>query len=171
MNTLLSPDVTLIKRVMDEIEIELPYNMGVTNTFHFRSSQGTLKTIHLKMDILTNYSRIYVVQECIPVGCVPARGSSRPWGGSASVHAGIHNPPQVWAWRPPLCVGRETPPSQTPQLRPWVWAWRPPPMQGMLGYHLQGMLGYHSPLDTCKACWDTTCNACWNTTPSCEQNS
>ena len=87
--------------------------------------------------------------------------SSCPWRGgrSASVHAGIHNPPWVsawrlpwvWAWRPipPRCgpgdppgCGPGDPPGQTPQLPPWVWAWRPP-MQGMLGYHLQGMLGYH----------------------------
>ena len=67
-----------------------------------------------------------------------ARSSSRLRGGgmSASVHAGIHPHPQVWAWRTPLGVGLETspgvdlenpPPSQTSQPSPWVWAWRPPP--------------------------------------------
>ena len=77
--------------------------------------------------------------------------------------------PQVWAWRPP-----------------WVWAWRPPqvwacrppwpdPSSSPLGCgpgNLQGMLGY-TPLETCKACWDTTCKACWDTTPppTCEQKS
>ena len=55
---------------MDEIEIEVPYHMGVTNMFYLGGSQGTPKMIHLKMDILTNYFRIYVVQESIPEGCV-----------------------------------------------------------------------------------------------------
>ena len=63
---------------------------------------------------------------------------------SASVHAGIApgcgpgDPPEcgpgdpptwVWAWRPPLGVGLETPPGQTPQFPIWVWAWRPSPYQ------------------------------------------
>ena len=76
-------------------------------------------------------------QECIPAGCILATAVDIH-GGSASVHAGICNPLQVWAWRPP---------GQTPQLPPWVWAWRPPPwyLQGILGYYLQCMLGYHSP--------------------------
>ena len=73
-----------------------------------------------------------------------ARSSSRLLGEgvSASVHAGIHTRPRVWAWRPSLGVGLETPPSvsldpwvwdlrpppsQTPQLPHWVWAWRPLP--------------------------------------------
>ena len=45
--------------------------------------------------------------------------------------------------------------------------------QCMLGYtplgcwpgNLQGMLGYTTPLETCKAYWDTTYKACWDTTP------
>ena len=98
-----------------------------------------------------------------------ARGSSRPWRVSASVHAGIHTPPPlVWAWRPPWC-GPGDPPECGPGdplgvglETPWVWTWRPPlarplnfppgcgpgdplpgDLQGVLGYHLQGMLGYH----------------------------
>ena len=33
---------------MDVIEIEVPYHMGVINTFYLGSSQGTPKKIHLK---------------------------------------------------------------------------------------------------------------------------
>ena len=75
-------------------------------------------------------------QECIPVGCVPpAAVALHEVGWSASVHAGIHNPPglglenpQVWTWRPPLpVVGIET---------PWMWAWRP-----LLGLGLETPLG------------------------------
>ena len=104
-----------------------------------------------------------------------ARSSSCPWGGSASVHPGIHHHhplPRVWAWKPPPGVGMETPwgvgletpPGQKPQL-PLLGVgletpptarhtWIPPamhvgiptpPLQGMLGYHLQCMLGYHLP--------------------------
>ena len=71
-----------------------------------------------------------------------ARSSSRQLGGSASVHAGIHQPPS-------LGVGLKIP--------PWVWAWRtPPPGVGLENPpprcgpgdppgDLQGMLGYHPP--------------------------
>ena len=74
-------------------------------------------------------------QECIPVGCVlpgavAVHGTGG--GGSASAHAGIYNPPWVWAWiplgygpgdhpgcrpgEPSLGVGLGDPPGQTPQL-------------------------------------------------------
>ena len=58
-------------------------------------------------------------QECIPVGCIPPAAVAISWGGSASVHAGIHQPPLpwVWAWRLPT--------GQTLQAPPWVWAWKP----------------------------------------------
>ena len=48
-----------------------------------------------------------VKQECIPVGCVPPEAVAICWGGSASVHTGIHL----------LGVGLETPPAR-PQPRP-----------------------------------------------------
>ena len=54
----------------------------------------------------------------------------------------------------PLGVGLETPPGQTPEALPWVWAWKPARHAGI-----------HTPLETCKACWDTTFKACWDTTP------
>ena len=114
-----------------------------------------------------------------------ARGSSRPrGGGSASVHAGIHNPPRYGPGDSPGCgpgnplvVGLET-----PQVWAWrtlqVWVWRSPwpdPSAsppgcgpGDLPHARHG--GIPSPMGTCKACWGTTCNACWDTTP-CEQNS
>ena len=82
-----------------------------------------------------------------------ARGSSRPRGGSASVHAGIHNPPPpgVGLETPPTgCLPRD-PPGQTPQLSPGCGPGDPPPedLQGMLGYHLQCMLGYLTAPDRC----------------------
>ena len=40
----------------------------------------------------------YIKQECIPVGCVPpAAVVVEGGGGSASLHARIHTPLQVWA--------------------------------------------------------------------------
>ena len=89
--------------------------------------------------------------EYTPPGCGP--GDPHP------PSVGLDTP-QVWAWR-----------------SPWVWAWRPPgcgpgnppfarPLKLPLGCglgNLQRMLGY-TPLETCKACWDTTCKACWDTT-------
>ena len=57
---------------------------------------------------------------------------------------------------PPLGVGLETPPGQTPQLCP------------PFGVGLQtckACWDTNPPLETCKASWDTTCNACWDTTP------
>ena len=97
-----------------------------------------------------------------------ARGSSCPRGGSKGLPQCMMGcTPWVWAWRPPLVVGLETPPGcgpgdfpwvwawrppsgcgpgdplcppdQTPQLPPWVWAWRPPTTTPLL----QGILGYH----------------------------
>ena len=89
-------------------------------------------------------------KECIPVGCVPPAAVAVCWGGSASVHAGIHpprcglgdppgcgpgDPPRVWAWRHPQPVpstcpsvwGLETPPhSQTPQPPPGCGPGDPP---------------------------------------------
>ena len=66
------------------------------------------------------------------------------WGGGLSQC--------MLGYHPPLGVGLETPPGQTPQLLPWVWAWRSPlarPLNLPPGYgpgDLQGMLGYHTPL-------------------------
>ena len=74
-----------------------------------------------------------VKQECIPVGCVPPTAVAVHGEGSASVHYGLH--PQVWAWRPPGCGPGDPPPG----------------------------VGLETPLETCKACWDTTCKACWDT--------
>ena len=70
-----------------------------------------------------------------------ARGSSRP-GGSASVHAGIHNPPPICGpGDPPPGVGLETPPARPLSFPPGCGPGDPPGyLQGMLGYHLQGML-------------------------------
>ena len=71
------------------------------------------------------------------------RGSSRPWGGCASLHAGIQPPgvgletPQARPFSFPLGVGLET----------------PSPMQGILGYHLQGMQGYQPPLPVDTRYW------------------
>ena len=61
-----------------------------------------------------------LLQECIPVGCVPPAAVPVCCGGrvSASVHAGIHP-------LPPGCVPGD-PLGQTPQHPLWVWAWRPP---------------------------------------------
>ena len=77
-----------------------------------------------------------------------ACSSSGPWGGLPQCMLGYPPSPQVWAWRPP----------QVWAWRPlWVWAWRPPwpdLSASPLG------VGLETPLDTCKACWDTTCNAC-----------
>ena len=130
--------------------------------------------------------QLLIIQECIPVVCVPptAVPVSR---GAASVHAGI--PPRCGPGDPltrpsssPLGVGLETPlarplnlppgcgsgdpPGQTPQAPPWVWVWRPakhagipPPrdlQQGMLGYHLQSMLGYHPPCGQTDTCKNIT---------------
>ena len=92
-------------------------------------------------------------QECIPLGCVP-RTAVAVGGGWVCLSA-------CWD-RPPMGVGLETPPGQTPQLPPWMWAWRPPTARplnfppGCGSGNLQGMLGYHPPY----------CNACWDTTPS-----
>ena len=81
-----------------------------------------------------------LIQECIPVGCVPPAAVAV--GGSASVHAGVHSPLPAVGLETSLGVGLETPPpdvgletttpppqcgpgtplGQTPQLPPWVWA-------------------------------------------------
>ena len=54
-----------------------------------------------------------------------SHGSSRPrrGGASASVHAGIHNPPHVWAWRHPLSLpacGPGEPSGCGPGDNPWL---------------------------------------------------
>ena len=72
-----------------------------------------------------------------------ARGSSRPRGWSASVHAGIH-PPWVWAWSPPQ-----------------VWAWRHPPWPDPSTSPLG--VGLETPPP--ETCWDTTFKACWDINP------
>ena len=97
-------------------------------------------------------------QECIPVGCVlPA---------ALAVHGEVCLS-ACWDTQPTPGVGLETALGMGLET-PWVWAWRPPrcgpgdpsdPSASPLG------VGLESPLDTCKACWDTTCNACWDTSP------
>ena len=104
-------------------------------------------------------------QECIPVRCVPpASVAIRDGGVLHQCILGYTTPSGCGPGDPPMC-GPWDPPWPDPSASPSGCGPGDPPMQGMLGYHLQGMLGYHSPLDTCKACWDTTCNACWDTTP------
>ena len=86
-----------------------------------------------------------------------ARGSSRPWG--VCLSACWDTPPRCGpGYLRPLGVGLDTPtpgcgPGEVPgcgpgdpRCPPQVWAWR-------------------TPLETCKACWDTTCKAYWDTTP------
>ena len=121
-----------------------------------------------------NFSKCSFEQECIPVGCVPPAAVTISWGvclsacwdthparcgpGDLPLGVGLETP-QGWAWRPPW-VWAWRPPRPDPWTPPWVWAWRPPRPD----HSRHGMLGY-TPLDTCKACWDTICKACWDTTP------
>ena len=100
-----------------------------------------------------------------------ARGSSRPGGGDASVHVGIH----------PLGVNLETPPRCGLVDSPQVWAWRTPqpdlstscPECGPGGppwrpaRHAEIPPARHAgiPSPHLKACWDTTCNVCCNVCP------
>ena len=124
---------------------------------------------------------LHVVQECIPVGCVPSTAVAvhgkeclpQCMLGYTTPRCGPGGPLGV-GLKTPLGVGLETPPQyepgdppgygrgdcsgKTPQLHLWMWAWRPPP-----------------PCKACwvttyKTCWDTTCNTCWDTTPTCRVN-
>ena len=77
--------------------------------------------------------------------------------------------PQVWAWRPPRC-GPGDPPGVGLET-PWVWVLRPPPGQTPqlppmdMGLEIPPWpdpstsphgVDLETPLETCKACWDTT---------------
>ena len=78
-----------------------------------------------------------------------ALGSRRSQAGfgSASVHAGIHNPPLVWATPPPAGVGLEIPPGQTPHFPSRCGPGDPPGyLQGILGYHLQSTTPSPTPV-------------------------
>ena len=87
-----------------------------------------------------------ILQECIPVGCIPPAAVAVCWGVYLSAY---WETPWLCAWNPPpsdgletplRCgpgdpqgktpqlppgVGLETPPGQTPQLLACVWVWRP----------------------------------------------
>ena len=92
-------------------------------------------------------------QECIPVGCVPPPAVAvHGGGGVTSVHSGIHNPPIPPSGCGPGdhtgCGPGDPPPPGCgpgdPLARPLNF---PPPPPGV---------GLETPLETCKACWDTT---------------
>ena len=88
----------------------------------------------------------YQSQECIPVKCILPAAVAVSWGGSASVHAGIH--PQGVGLETPLCVGLEN-------ARMGVGLETPPRCgPGDPPGDLQGMLGYNPTVnritDTCK---------------------
>ena len=78
--------------------------------------------------------------------------------GGICLSACLENP-HVWAWRPHLDVGLETPPGQTPQLPP-IWAWRAPKSQTpqappwMCNWKPARHAGIYppSPETCCKAC-------------------
>ena len=121
-----------------------------------------------------------VLQECIPVGCVPPAAVAVTGGGSPHLPQSRYpleqTPPQSrhppeqhpQSEHPP---GAGTPPEQTlpradtpqtdpPQLPLGCGPGPDPPQLP------PWLWAWRPPLETCcKACWDTTCNACWDSTP------
>ena len=77
--------------------------------------------------------RLFLKQECVPVGCVPPPAVA-VLGGVCLSACWNTPPPQVWTWRLPGC-GPGDPPGvglETPRVLAWrppkVWAWRSPQM-------------------------------------------
>ena len=153
----------------------LPY----PKNWHELSKTVNIKKLkeHLAIHWISDLGSFHLKQECIPVGCIPPAavaimgglhmpllpGSRPPW----SRHPPGADPPQVWAWRPPL--------GQIPSTSPWVWTWRPPwpdPLQlppWVWAWKPTRHAGIPPPLETCcKACWDT--KGVLDTPPPREQN-